>query len=36
MLTKDNKNKVLQAVRIASEQWKAAFNSGDYVGCAAQ
>ena len=36
MLTNENENKVLQAVKLASEQWKAAFNRGDYVGCAAQ
>lgn len=36
MLTQENENKVLQAVKAASEQWKAAFNRGDYIGCAAQ
>ncbi len=28
--------RVLQAVNEASARWKAAFNRGDYVGCAAQ
>jgi len=36
MLTQENENKVLQAVKAASEQWKAAFNRSDYIGCAAQ
>jgi ketosteroid isomerase-like protein len=35
-LTPEANERVLQAVKIASEQWKAAFNRGDYVGCAAQ
>ncbi len=33
----DEQNKLMQdAVTKASEQWKAAFNSGDAAGCAAQ
>lgn len=35
-LTNDVREKVLTAVKAASEKWKVAFNSGDYAGCAAQ
>lgn len=35
-LSNEAREQVLQAVNIASGKWKAAFNSGDYVGCAAQ
>lgn len=31
-----NAEEVIAAVEAASERWKAAFNSGDAVGCAAQ
>ena len=27
---------ILEAVKVASEKWKSAFNSGDAAGCAAQ
>ena len=36
MTTNEQKDIVLEAVNKASMQWKAAFNSGDAVGCAAQ
>ena len=35
-LSNEAREQVLQAVNIASGKWKAAFNSGDYVDCAAQ
>jgi len=36
MVTEKQKNLILGAIRIASEQWKSAFNSGDAAGCAHQ
>jgi len=36
MLTEQQKEVVLQAVKQASSKWKAAFNCGDAEGCAAQ
>lgn len=36
MTTAEQKAAVLEAVNRASAQWKAAFNSGDAAGCAAQ
>ena len=36
MTTNEQKGIVLEAVNKASGQWKAAFNSGDAAGCAAQ
>lgn len=35
-LSNEAREQVLQAVNIASGKWKAAFNRGDYVDCAAQ
>ncbi len=35
-ISEETKALVLKAVNEASSKWKAAFNSGDYVGCAAQ
>lgn len=35
-LSEQAKEKILTAVNTASAKWKAAFNSGDYVGCAQQ
>ena len=35
-LSNEAREQVLQAVNIASGKWKAAFNCGDYVDCAAQ
>ena len=31
-----NEDRLLQAVEVASQAWKAAFNAGDAAGCAAQ
>ena len=36
MISKEQKETVLNAVIAASAQWKLAFNSGDAAGCAAQ
>ena len=36
MITDDQKNTILIAVEVAITTWRAAFNSGDAVGCAAQ
>jgi len=36
MVTEKQKHLILDAIKIASEQWKSAFNSGDAVGCAGQ
>ena len=36
MITEEAKKVVLDALSKASEQWKAAFNSGDAAGCASQ
>ncbi len=36
MITEEQKNKILDAIKIASAQWKSAFNSGDAAGCASQ
>jgi len=36
MLTNEQKNIVLEAVKTGSELWKSAFNSGDASGCARQ
>ncbi|QPJ61354.1 MAG: isochorismatase [Candidatus Nitronauta litoralis] len=36
MTSQDKNAVVIEAVKKASEQWKAAFNSGDAAGCAAQ
>ncbi len=36
MITNEQKNTVLSAVKTASEQWKSAFNSGNAAGCANQ
>jgi len=36
MITDEQKSKVLNAVNLASENWKSSFNSGNAVGCAAQ
>ncbi len=36
MITEDAKKVVLDALKKASEEWKAAFNSGDAAGCASQ
>lgn len=36
MTTQEDQSVVMEAVKKASEQWKAAFNSGDAAGCAAQ
>ena len=36
MITEEQKIKILDAIKIASEQWKSAFNSGDAAGCASQ
>ena len=35
-MTEDQKSAVLDAVKLASEHWKDAFNSGDAAGCTAQ
>ncbi len=36
MISEEEKETVLTAVKKASEKWKTAFNSGDAAGCAAQ
>ncbi len=36
MVTEERKDLILDAIKIASEQWKSAFNSGDAAGCAGQ
>jgi ketosteroid isomerase-like protein len=36
MLSKDQKQTVLNAVDVASTAWKSAFNNGDAAGCAKQ
>ncbi len=36
MITNKQNNLILEAIKIASEQWKLAFNSGDAAVCAGQ
>lgn len=36
MISKEQRETVLNALNTASEQWKAAFNNGDAKGCASQ
>ncbi len=36
MITEETKKVVLDALKQASEEWKASFNSGDAAGCASQ
>lgn len=36
MVTEERKILILDAIKIASEQWKSAFNSGDAAACAGQ
>jgi hypothetical protein len=36
MLSKHSKNKIVQAVKLASDKWQTAFNAGNFAECAQQ